>query len=348
MNFSSVFFTIACLFQLAFAIRPPTDFSKTLVIYDKDDTDFISEHTQFLSLLKSRSLDYEVKSTFEFDNTIFEHGQKLYQNIIVFPTHAKTIVDERDLLKFSQKGGNLFIITDNTGIQTDVAIFLNQLGIYPSPKGYNYVDHHVKDANVISEPNLKYLTNAKVDELAFNDGSVALLSNSELLIPVLQASKSSFSANIDDGVINRETTWHSGDQGFRIVGFQGLNNARLTWVGSPAFFADGANYSEDLVADLVDFTLHVKGSIKTEFISHINVDTNETSYKVGDNAKFQIGLSHWNGEDWVPLNTLEDLQLEFIMLDPYYRLNLTLESDGVYSTTFKIPDQHVPKILGDH
>ncbi|GMG36733.1 unnamed protein product [Ambrosiozyma monospora] len=189
MNFSSVFFTIACLFQLAFAIGPPTDFSKTLVIYDKDDTDFISEHSQFLSLLKSRSLDYEVKSTFDFDNKVFEHGQKLYQNIIVFPTHAKTIVDEKDFLEFSKKGGNLFIITDDSGIQTDVAIFLNQLGIYPSPKGYKYVDHHVKDSNVISKPNLKYLTNAKVDELAFNDGSVALLSNSELLIPVLQASK---------------------------------------------------------------------------------------------------------------------------------------------------------------
>ena len=45
---------------------------------------------------------------------------------------------------------------------------------------------------------------------------------------------------------------------------------------------------------------------------------------------------------WVPHSGLQDLQLEFTMLDPHVRTALrpSPESAGKYSVTFRAPDRH--------
>jgi oligosaccharyltransferase complex subunit beta len=61
---------------------------------------------------------------------------------------------------------------------------------------------------------------------------------------------------------------------------------------------------------------------------------------------YEIELSEWAGDKWVPFTVPENdsLQLEYTMLDPYYRLSLTpttvTAETTVYATSFKAPDQH--------
>jgi hypothetical protein len=55
-------------------------------------------------------------------------------------------------------------------------------------------------------------------------------------------------------------------------------------------------------------------------------------------------VSHWNRERsaWEPYSDIEDLQLEFTMLDPHIRTALppVPDSPGEYSVTFRAPDRH--------
>lgn len=61
---------------------------------------------------------------------------------------------------------------------------------------------------------------------------------------------------------------------------------------------------------------------------------------------FDIELSEYSQDRWVPLKThnTDEIQLEFSMLSPFYRLNLVPTSQTsqstLYRATFKLPDQH--------
>lgn len=61
---------------------------------------------------------------------------------------------------------------------------------------------------------------------------------------------------------------------------------------------------------------------------------------------FDIELSEYSLDRWVPLKThnVDEIQLEFSMLSPFYRLNLVPMSQTsqstLYRASFKLPDQH--------
>lgn len=48
-------------------------------------------------------------------------------------------------------------------------------------------------------------------------------------------------------------------------------------------------------------------------------------------------IEEWVDSKWVPF-VADDLQLEFIMLDPYVRTKLKHTSEAKYSVVFKVPD----------
>jgi oligosaccharyltransferase complex subunit beta len=53
--------------------------------------------------------------------------------------------------------------------------------------------------------------------------------------------------------------------------------------------------------------------------------------------EYTIEIEEYKGKKWVPYNA-NDVQLEFIMLDPYVRLNLKNDNNGKYTALFNIPD----------
>jgi len=66
---------------------------------------------------------------------------------------------------------------------------------------------------------------------------------------------------------------------------------------------------------------------------------NPASYRIKDDIHFSILIEEYDGasKSWVPFKQ-NDVQLEFVMLDPYVRKALQRNSHGVYSLTFKAPD----------
>lgn len=64
-------------------------------------------------------------------------------------------------------------------------------------------------------------------------------------------------------------------------------------------------------------------------------------YRTKDDLRYSIDIMQWDGETgtWVPY-LADDVQLEFVMLDPYVRTTMQADRNGTYTAHFKTPDQH--------
>eukprot|EP01138_Halocafeteria_seosinensis_P008082 gb/GECG01008258.1/.p1 GENE.gb/GECG01008258.1/~~gb/GECG01008258.1/.p1 ORF type:complete len:479 (+),score=57.05 gb/GECG01008258.1/:1-1437(+) len=64
-------------------------------------------------------------------------------------------------------------------------------------------------------------------------------------------------------------------------------------------------------------------------------------YRAKDDLRYSIDILQWDGSagKWTPY-IADDVQLEFVMLDPYVRTTMKPSSNGTYTGTFKAPDQH--------
>lgn len=336
---------IATLLCFVFAVLAQKD---VLVLVDNVESN--SGNDVFLAALESNGFNVvKQKTGSTFDVKLFDINKNiLYDHLVILPSTSKKLasnIDHQTLLDFSNNGGNIIVANDDNHSQLDANVFLNQIGIYPSPKDYKFIDHHTEN-NVfegVDFLNEYIISFDRKEKVSFDNASIALVSNSEFLIPLLQTTRTSITKSGDD-------VWHAGNQGYFAVSFQGLNNARVSWIGSTSALND-----ETLANDLVQWTFQLKGVIKATSFTHKRIDANNIDlpfvdeddyYKVKDFSHFEINLSEYqtSTNSWIPFVAKDAVQLEFIMLDPYHRINLEhldlLPNESVYGTTFQIPDQH--------
>jgi len=76
----------------------------------------------------------------------------------------------------------------------------------------------------------------------------------------------------------------------------------------------------------------------------VNETTTPDHYTTNDQIVYTAQISRFNvsTSSWQPHSGLDDLQLEFTMLDPHVRTTLppVPGSPGTYSVTFRAPDRH--------
>lgn len=424
-NFFSLLFLIQ---QLTFAASSTSSVSvedsthdETLILHD-GTIDFESDYSLFLK----DQAKYFANTKLVFKNVKEESTQpvklisdvdsnlNLYRSLIIFPITGRGLgrkLTSGDLLKFANNAnGNILVIDSEQGANDEIRNFLNQLGIYPSPKNYQLYDHFNYDAelgadkhDVLSLPVSKHLLDKdhiiveetlKQDNVLFS-GASAALSNNELLIPVLQAPRTAFNYNPkkvskkntdeDAKYVNDVNYWALGNQNYLIVAFQNLVNSRVSWIGSSKFLSDAyykqSNYkNEKIVNDLLRWTFAQKNVLKIDYVEFYKTSNNtfnskllKDTFKVKDEVVYTLAISEFKDNQWVPYDDNKDLQLEFTMLDPYYRITLQkidatsrlislnnpelsnsstnttfhqqklsndLTHTQFYSTKFNLPDQH--------
>lgn len=347
LNICIVFFFALCSIVNAASVHG----SNTLVLYD-ERLCTLSDYSSLFNSLEERSykLDYLSVGNGSVTVELFEGEHRLYNNLVIFPIKGKTLnrqVTVKTLLDFSNDGGDILTITSPEGVPDSVRVFLNQLGIYPSPKDHNLLDNFQATIDVlkVSPRELKnsFIFESSSDEyFLFENASAALLDNREQLIPVLAAPKTSFTSG------KGKEAWAAASQGFLVAAFQNLNNARVAWVGSSDFFKDqNQEANSAFIQELLKWTFREKSVIKSTGSFHSHVDGtsyNEVPYKIKDAVKYEVGFSEWNGQKWVPF-LANDIQFELKMIDPYYRLTLRpsrKNEEGQFYTTgdFNLPDHH--------
>lgn len=330
---------------------------RTLIVYDSDTIDLLSPPSDLKQLVDYMKLhDHEpiLRGYTDDDLMVFAGDETVFQHLVLLPTQSKKIVNKEQLnkltlLKFMNKGGNLVVIGDSQyNYPDDIREFLNEVGIYPSPKNYKLVDHFTpNDKAKISKENVEVEKIVSTIDLEY-DGQTAMLNNNENLIPIIKGSKTSFSSNDKINPIDNDNTWGMGEHNYLMVTLQALNNARLTWMGSSELFTE----------EVKDYAFSRKNVVKLQFVQHYKNDEpqsiNKTLYRIKDQVIYTIGVSELVDNEWKPFvvkNDEDQLQLSFKMLDPYQRLNLeplgeaSSTEDGpldcfVYYANFTVPDQH--------
>lgn len=291
------------------------------------------------------------------DLKLFASNEPLYNNLILLPSSKRAIPDkanfnQHQLVQFINRGGNVLVVGGvKTTLPEEIRGFLNEFGIFPSPKNFKLHDYFNSKDGVVQlseDNNVNKAVYPQLPSTAY-EGGAALLSNNELLFPIVRAPRTSFTSNATlTAQITQEKTWTFGEQGFLAAGLQARNNARVAWIGSESL----------LDAELVKWTLNKKNVLRLVFVQHYKQETpnviNEPQYRINDEVIYSIGVSEYVGDKWVPFEPAsedDEIQLSFKMLDPYVRTNLKWlgavasrpngESDvGLFFTTFALPDQH--------
>lgn len=362
---------IQLLVGLLFVSFAAAKLSKTsLILYDSTYYNLeagVDNNNDSISTLSSELLqfiqDLNVKSdvvydTYDSENVSLFYDDKIrYDNLILLPNSKKALgskanLNQHQLLKYLNNNGNILIVGSIESVLPEsFRIFLNELGIYPSPKNYKLIDHNnpgkhsqsvkLNDDNI---KNHKLIPHLDLDY----QGSSCLISNNELIFPIIKSSKTSITCLKSAKNAESNNVWGFGELNYPAVGLQALNNARLLWIGSPQL----------LLPNLTNWVFQHQGQLKLQFVEHINTESpwiiNPTLYRIKDQLIYTIGVSELIDNEWKPYeisNQQDSLQLSFKMLDPYQRLDLKplgpvsfqdndILDTFVYYINFTLPDHH--------
>lgn len=344
----------------------------TLVLHD-GLLDLENDFTLFFSDFKKQFLQDLVFKNIKDEKRLalvsgVDLSKNLYDNVVIFPITGRGLgktLTPADLLQYTGNDhGNVFVIGNEKSGSDEIRLFLNQLGIYPAPKQYQIHDHfHSVEGNhtLLLIPVEKHLVDdvivgetLKTDDVLYS-GSLAILSNNELLLPVLVAPRTAYTYNpkkkeksgSTDEHLTEGNSWGIGSQEYLAVGFQNLANLRVAWVGSSDFLSDAfyerSNYKNERIAlDLLTWTFGGKNALRIDYIEFYKTDKNtfnskllKDTFKVKDEVVYNIAISEFKNGEWVPYHA-DDVQLEFKMLDPYYRLTLEQVSQNHPSLSFNV------------
>ena len=100
--------------------------------------------------------------------------------------------------------------------------------------------------------------------------------------------------------------------------------------------------------DIINWVFQKKSVIRATNIQHhlndpklIQRGQASNDYKEGDDVYFSVNFEQMTSQgEWIPYES-EDIQLEFVRLDPYWRVKLNhAKGSKTYSANFRTPDQN--------
>ncbi|XBW38525.1 hypothetical protein QEN19_004114 [Hanseniaspora menglaensis] len=343
-----------------------------LFLHDELNEGEIEKYASFIDYL-SDSKNYEITLKSVKDESVKFLNEDLSTNkvdeIIIAPVGSTKLnnLNEKQLMQFYENGGNLLILSSSSQSNNNpVRKFLNNLGIYPSPK--NYVTEDFEELNtsdlIISDSlflNDYIFDNKNKDHsISLKSASSALIDTSEMIFPIVR--QSDYMKNS-----NKENVWALSKQGYLAAAFQNLNNNRVAWVGSDFLITnDGINEKDnfEFIKEITMWAfqeksmLHVSGFNHYQIVEEQNengfleneviVKYEEEAYKVKDLVNVDLFIQNLKNIDRSGKAVYEpffadDIQFELKMIDPYYRLDLSLDKeDSTHYKTgkFALPDQH--------
>jgi oligosaccharyltransferase complex subunit beta len=343
--------------------------SKRLLIL-LDNLGLRESHSFYLKQLKDRGFDITYKSSDDASLQIVKYGEYLYDHIIIFAPATKEFggrLDAEILTQFVDAGGNVLVAGSNT-IGDAIREFASECGIEFADDKSAVIDHLNYDVNdngqhtliVASPDNLLsselIIGQAKKNSLPFLFRGIGMSSDLDnpLLLDVLTASSSSYTANPDEPTLN-EYPATVGKRTLLISVLQARNNARVGFVGSLDFFSNdffqnsvqtnnGKKHTksgnQDLAVALSDWLFKQRGVLRSRNIHHYLKSDKSTPrfYTIKYDIVFHIQFDEFINGKWMPFNGT-DVQLEFVRIDPFVRTTMKNKA-GQLEAQFRVPDTY--------
>ncbi|KAK9238032.1 Dolichyl-diphosphooligosaccharide--protein glycosyltransferase subunit WBP1 [Lipomyces kononenkoae] len=357
-------FPLLALVSLSFALS--TTGSKLLVVLDPSINK--EDYSIFFDDLIGRNFAIDFRTANDPHLSLFNYGERVYDHVILtLPPTQKALGPNllaRPLLEFMSNGGNVLVMLNPKGHPLgSVREFARELDMHLPFRDTKLVDHFHFDAEtspdrhdtVSLDPATSivashFLPKATSKKIVYS-GSAFAIGNNELLYPILRASDTAYVYDSAEEMLSSDSPFVSGTQAYLVSGIQARNNARAVIVASSSMLSNEAfsaanSANRELAASITRWTFQEFGVIKLTSVTHRLVNSAEQNpeiYRVKQNITYEAEISEWINDKWVPF-IANDVQLEFTMLDPYYRLTLTpvgpKGDSELYATTFQAPDQH--------
>lgn len=351
--------------SLAFSPENPSN-RQILVLLD--DFAIKSSHSIFFNSLRSRGYHLDFKLADDPKLALQRYGQFLYDGLVIFAPYIDRFggsINQAAVLEFVDSGRDLIVALDvnSSDLIREIA---TECGVeFDDDPAAMVIDH---TSYALSEFEGEHTLIAG-DELIGSDvilGSKkieapvlfqgighSLNPSNSLVLPVLTASPSAYSANPSSKLSNAPALTGSRISLVSVV--QARNNARILISGSLKLFSDrflrsgvqkagtSTRYdksgNEQFVTELSKWIFHERGHLKAVNVRHHKVgQTDEPSlYRITDDLEYTVEIYEWSGESWEPY-VADDVQVQFYMMSPYVLKTLSTDNKGLYYTSFKVPD----------
>ncbi|CAD7972509.1 unnamed protein product [Amoebophrya sp. A25] len=260
-----------------------------------------------------------------------------------------------ELLKFVDAGGNVLTFAEKP--TRDMRKFANECGVDFHKETAQIVDHFSQSAAegalgrkspaILAETRRESGVVVEAGKSILFEGLPLVAGGSELTFNVLSGSPTAFVQNKKKDAEGEVGAVAHGENVALVSAMQARNSARTVFAGSHnlcsnEFFTANAE-NDAFCTELAKWTFREKGVLRMSSLrSHkVGEDVQPYMYRMMDHITFKIDIEEWKDQQWVPF-IRDDVQMEFVMLDPYIRTFLDPPAnDGksiTYSKTFKSPD----------
>lgn len=312
---------------------------ETLIIVDKSSNiaTFKQSHSELLNLIQDLKHTPTIKSADDATLKLTKYGDYLYENILILCPQLDMFrgsLNYKDFLDFVDSGRNLLVAGGNTpgSVISDLAEGVGfEFKELTSKRDYtnvklNNIYHIVGDA-------------AKYASFSYS-GTQLKMVKSELSIEIL-----SNSAPVDD---IRPSSTEALIGNVLIGAMQARNNARVIVSGSLDFYADKAFASpmsgnKALTKELLMWLFKEKSVLRHSEVRHrmtapgTESQSSFEGYTIMDDIEYGIKIEIYEAGKWSPY-LANDVQLEFVRIDPFVRQTMVHKEDGTYLAKFKVPD----------
>lgn len=317
------------------------DNKRTLLITDKNN----NAHSKLIKLIQDLGHGVDIKTADDSSLKLSKYGEFLYDNILILCPQVDTFrgtLGVDSILEFIDAGKNVLLVgSHNPG---SIAKRLAK------EVGFEFKETSSKREYANTKLNEIFYVlgdKAKYPSTSFSySGSQLKMLKSELTLEIL-----SNNAPVDD---IRPSTSSKFATNVLIGVMQARNNARVAISGSFDFFADRALEDANVANkhftnELLKWLLKEKSLLRYSQVQHrkLNVDpapstdiatqTHFEGYTIMDDIEYSIKIEIFENGQWSPY-TGDDVQLEFVRIDPFVRQTMQRRDDGTYVAQFKVPD----------
>lgn len=324
-------------------------------------------HSIFFKSLQERGYKLSFKLADDASLVLSKYGEYLYKNLIIFAPSVEEFggdLNVEKITEFIDDGGNVLVA--GSSVSGDALRELaSECGFEMDEEGASVIDHLNYDVSdtgdhttiVASPSNLiksKIIIGSDTTAPLLYRGT-GLLADREnsLVLQVLTADSTAYSYVPENAI--KEYPHAVGRGTLLIAALQARNNARVIFSGSLFFFSDEAFTSEvqnaqggqrfkqsgnqKVVESLTKWVFGEVGRIRVASVDHHKEGEKSPpqSYTITDPVVYTISIEELDNGVWKAFQA-DDVQLEFVRIDPFVRTTLKKISNGKYVAKFKIPD----------
>lgn len=316
--------------------------------------------------------DRDFKLTFKLADDanllLSKYGEYLYQNLIIFAPSVEEFggaISVETIAQFVDDGGNVLVAGSSTSGE-GIRELASECGFEIDEENAAVIDHLNYDelldsgdhTTIVASPNnlisSEIIVGGKnIKPLLYRGTGILADRENPLVLPLLTADSTAYSY-VPDAPI-KDYPHAVGKGAILIAALQARNNARVVFSGSLYFFSDEAIMAQvkkvnvdtvheqsgniNVVNAISKWVFGESGQIRVASVKHHKEGEKNApaSYTILEPAVYTIEIEQLINGQWKPY-VANDVQLEFVRIDPFVRVTLKSIGGGKYQAKFKIPD----------